>query len=157
MLNDLIENNGIKRISTSHTVLFKLFPYYIGFVWISASLTLFIVKEYILAVLLLPFSFAIIFYVTRRSRMTPDSVYLDYKNKDFIFLSKKKEKTTRKPFKDLISIRRIVIAEEIVFVFNNDEKYLLPLFPFSSKSVYEEIKFILDNRIGGFLTEQVDS
>ena len=87
-----------------------------------------------------------------------DEVYLDYESREFVFLYRKGDKRIRKPFTSLTSLRKMAMGQTIELIFNGDEKYFFysyqKTFPVPSNSVYREIKFILDNRMGEFLTEK---
>lgn len=86
-----------------------------------------------------------------------DEAYLDYKSKEFIFLYNKEEKRVRKSFRDLTAVGKMAMGQTIELTFNENEKHFFyssqTLGPIPSNSVYQEIKFILDNRMGEFLTE----
>lgn len=162
MSNDLFGNSGIKCISHTFTFFYKnVLPYFVGSISIVISLILLVTKFYFPLVFVLPISIVIIFSIVKAFQMpVADEAYLDYKNKEFIFLYEKGEKKIRKSFKDLTEVRKMAMGQTIELAFNENEKYFFyssqTLGPLPSNSVYQEIKFILDNRMGEFLTEYED-
>ena len=161
MLNDLFENKRLKRISHEYTFFYKnIFPFFVGFISLIAILISIIGKDYLPLILFSPFILGItIAFIIAYKMKIADEVYLDYKNREFNFLYKKRDKRIRKSFTDITSVRKMAMGQTIKLVFNGDEKYFFyskqKLFSaLPSNSVYREIKFILDNRMGQFLTEQ---
>ena len=152
MLNDLLENKSIKCITPSYNMLQK---YMIPCVLIIAGVIgtgMFIIsKEYFNLIFVLPIFLAVTYYIFWDFKRIADKVYIDYAKKEFIFLFKIKNKLVRRNFNDMISVKRQIFGHGVELVFEKDEKFLLP---FLKKSPYQEIKFILDNRMGEFLTKQ---
>ena len=164
MLDDLFENNRSKRISHQYTFLYKnIFPFFLGFISLAIILISIIEKSYLPLILFSAFFLVITTAMVIAYKMQiADEVYLDYNAKEFIFHYNKGGKKVRKSFTNLTSVRKIAMGQTIELVFNEDEKYFFYssqklLAPLPGNSVYKEIKFILDNRMGEFLTEQGDS
>lgn len=155
----MIENKGVKRISHTYSFFYKdTFPFVVGSISIIISIILLFTKAYFILIFVLPISLVIVFSIIRAFQMPiADEAYLDYKSKEFIFLYNKEEKRIRKSFRDLTAVGKMAMGQTIELTFNENEKHFFyssqTLGPIPSNSVYQEIKFILDNRMGEFLTE----
>jgi len=110
-------------------------------------------KAYLNLIFVLPIFLAVTYYLFWDFKKIPDKAFIDYKGREFIFLFKIRNRQVRKSFTHMVSVKRQIFGRGIELVFEKDEKFLLP---FLNKSPYREIKFILDNRMGEFLTERVD-
>jgi hypothetical protein len=159
MLDSFLESNEVKRISHQYTFFYKnIFPFFIGFLCVVAGVLSYVGGNY----LFLIFAFAIFIVLVIAATMAykikiADEAYLDYKSKEFILLYKKSGKKIRKKFIDLVSVREMAFGQTIEVDFGDGEKYIFyssqTVGPAPNYSVYKEIKFILDNRLGDFLTE----
>ena len=159
MFNNFLGDDIVKRISHQFTFFYKnIFPFFVGFICIIVGVVSFVGKNY----LFLIFAFAVFIVLAVAMMMAykmkiADEVYLDYKNREFVFIYKKEKKDIRRNFKDLTSIRKMAMGQTIEIIFDGGEKYFFyssqNLGPLPNNSVYQELKFILDNRMGEFLTE----
>lgn len=155
MLNEFFENNGTKRISRGETLFIKnIFPFFLGFIALIIVLISLLGKEYLILILYSPFILAITVAMFMAYKMKiADEVYLDYNNREFIFLYKKGGEIIRKSFTDMTSVKKMAWGQTIELGFNESEKKV-----FYSRqqglldySVYNEIKMILESDIGNFL------
>src|SRR6188768_2883037 len=115
MLNEFFENKGTKRISRAENLFIKhIFPYFLGFISLVITVVSFILNEYLLLILYSPFilGIAVAMFMAYKMKI-PDEVYLDYENREFIFLYKKGAKIIRKSFMDMTSVKKMAWGQTI--------------------------------------------